>query len=534
MKSILLNFLFLAVVLPVFLPSCGSGSAKASGIQASPGRVLPFEIASGATKLPVPTAERLPSSWKGFNLLNMFYLRDSERDSLFNEKDFQMISELGFNFVRIPMDYRIWVKANDWNNIDESKIERIDRAVEYGIKYDIHVCLNFHRAPGYTVASPSETANLWTQAEPQEAFARMWGYFAERYKNIPNEYLSFNFVNEPPDIDEAVYATVIGKAAAAIRAHDPGRLLIADGLAWGRKPSNMIKELGIAQASRGYEPFSLTHYRAEWVEDSGSFPPPSWPAVLIPRYLYSPAKNDVPRSIYSIEHEFNGAYYLDVNVGIVSRDARLVVKADGGTIYDRVFRSAAGTGEWTTVVYNREWNIYQNIFNRDYRIEIPAGVKLLTIEITEGDWMTINDMKFAPVSGTGRAFSLTPNNSDWGVVIPPVKIDANGLVVLEDAYLRNRKWLEELFKPWEDLIKSGGGAMIGEWGSHNRTPHDVVLAWMEDSLQVFEEADMGWALWNFNGSFGILNNGRAGVNYENFNGYRLDREMLNLLQKYLD
>jgi hypothetical protein len=255
---------------------------------------------------------------------------------------------------------------------------------------------------------------------------------------------------------------------------------------------------------------------------------------MIPRYLYSPAKNEVPRSIYSIEHEFSGMYYLDVKVGIVSHEARLIVKADGRTIYDRLFKSAAGAGEWTTVVYRKEWNVYQNIFNRDYRIEIPAGTKLLTLEITEGDWMTVNDMKFTSVSGTGRAFSLTPTSSDWGAVIPPIKIDANGQIELERAYIQNREWLREQLKSWEDLAKSGGGAMIGEWGSHNRTPHDVVLAWMEDNLQVFKEAGMGWALWNLNGSFGVLNNGRAGVDYENFNRYKLDRKMLNLLQKYLD
>ncbi|MCL2127515.1 MAG: hypothetical protein FWH38_04615, partial [Treponema sp.] len=47
------------------------------------------------------------SVWRGFNLLNMF-IRGSGDDRPFNEKDFQTISEWGFNFVRIPMDYRIW------------------------------------------------------------------------------------------------------------------------------------------------------------------------------------------------------------------------------------------------------------------------------------------------------------------------------------------------------------------------------------------------------------------------------------------
>ena len=484
------------------------------------------------TVTPVRTEEKLPI-FRGFNLLNMF-VRGTSDDKPFSERDFQTISEWGFNFVRIPMDYRLWVRGNNWNDINEGIIERLDRAIEYGMKYNIHVCINFHRAPGYTVADPKETADLWTQKEPQEAFARMWGYFAERYKNIPSEYLSFNLVNEPPNIDEAVYTSVMKKAVDAIRAKDPGRLIIADGREYGSRPSNMIRELGIMQAARGYYPNTVSHYKAEWIEGSANFPPPAWPYIPVPRYLYALGKNDVPRSIYSIGHDFNEAYYLDVNVGIVSREARLIVKAGGRTIYDKLFVSGAGEGEWTTVVRNREWNIYQNIYDKDYRIEVPSGTRLLTLEVTDGDWMTVNDMKFTPVSinGNGKGFSFTPNSIDWGKEIPPVVIDSNGS--LENTGTTSSAWLwDAAFKQWEDYI-GNGGVIVGEWGAYNKTPHDIVLRWMEDNLINFKEHGLGWALWNFSGSFGVVNSGRADVQYENYNGYRVDRKMLELLQKYLD
>ncbi|MDR2922649.1 MAG: glycoside hydrolase family 5 protein [Treponema sp.] len=343
-----------------------------------------FDFTGKETRLPVPAAGKLPSSWKGFNLLNMFYLGGQTTDTPFSEKEFKMMSDWGFNFVRIPIDYRILIRAGDWNNMNESAMRRLDKALEYGIKHDIHICLNLHRAHGYTVASPAETTNLWTQAKPQEAFARMWGFIAERYKNIPNEYLSFNLLNEPAGVDEKTYADVMKKAAGAIHARDPGRVIIADGLEYGRIPSHLIRELGMAQAARGYEPFHLTHYRADWVGGSDKYPLPKWP------------------------------------------------------------------------------------------------------------------------------------------------------VVIDNANVQNREWLKNtIVKPWDELIKSGGGAMVGEWGAHNRTPHDVVLRWMEDNLVTFNEAGMGWALWNLTGSFGILNSGRNDVDYENCNGYKLDRKMLNLLQKYL-
>jgi len=494
--------------------------------------VFAYDFSGKTTALPAPTPEYLPSSWRGFNLLNMFYM-DSSEDSGFEEGIFKMMAEWGFNFARLPMDYRIWIKSGDWNVIDEREIKRIDRALELGIKYDIHICLNFHRAPGFTVASPPEPTDLWTDAETQRVFADMWGFFAARYKNVPNEYLSFNFVNEPPDIDEAVYAAVIKKAADAIRAADPGRLLIADGLAWGNKPSYMIKELGIAQSTRGYTPFTLTHYRAEWAQGSDTFPLPTWPTVVMPQFLYSKWKSDVPWSAYVIEHDFTENYYLDVNVGTVSNEARLVAAADGETIYEYLIKSGPGEGDWKTEVYREEWDVYQNIFDKDYRIEIPAGTKLFTLEVTDGDWMTVNDMKFSPVSGGGVSFSLTPNNTDWGAEIPPVKIDAEGTVILEGGGVQNKDWLRENYlKPWEELKNSGCGVMVGEWGSYNKTPHGVTLRWMEDNLQNYKEIGLGWALWNFNASFGILDSYRDDVEYEKYNGYELDRKMLELLLKY--
>ncbi|MDD3546038.1 MAG: glycoside hydrolase, partial [Kiritimatiellae bacterium] len=74
--------------------------------------------------------------------------------------------------------------------------------------------------------------------------------------------------------------------------------------------------------------------------------------------------------------------------------------------------------------------------------------------------------------------------------------------------------------------------MVGEFGAFNHTPHDIVLAWMEDNLKLWREHGLGWALWNFRGAFGILDSGRADVQYEDFHGHKLDRKMLNLLLKY--
>jgi endoglucanase len=92
--------------------------------------------------------------------------------------------------------------------------------------------------------------------------------------------------------------------------------------------------------------------------------------------------------------------------------------------------------------------------------------------------------------------------------------------------------LRKRLGPWQTLERDGVGVHVGEWGAFNRAPHKVVLAWMEDCLDVWKSAGWGWALWNLRGAFGVMDSDRPDVNYENYQGHRLDREMLTLLQRF--
>jgi hypothetical protein len=96
----------------------------------------------------------------------------------------------------------------------------------------------------------------------------------------------------------------------------------------------------------------------------------------------------------------------------------------------------------------------------------------------------------------------------------------------------SREKLEAYYKPWIELKKSGVGVHCGECGCWNKTPHDVFLAWFGDVLDILSSNGIGFALWEFIGDFGVLNSGRADVAYEDWNGYKLDRKLLTLLQKH--
>jgi endoglucanase len=324
-----------------------------------------------------PTAAKLPR-WRGFNLLDKCY---GQRNRPFAEADFALLAEWGFDFVRLPLSYRCWSEPDDLRTLREPELKQIDEAIDYGKKHGVHVCLNFHRAPGYCVNPPAEPSDLWKDEKVLDGCAYQWGRFAERYRGVPNSRLSFNLLNEPAKIQEATYVRVVKRLVEAIREQDAGRLIIADGLEWGRVPVHGLVDLKIAQSTRGYDPMQLTHYKANWVQGADRWPTPSWP--------------------------------------------------------------------------------------------------------------------LAPERGPR-----------WD----------------KDRLRRER------IAPWKALEAKGVGIHIGEWGTHQFTPHPAAIAWMRDMSDLWKEAGWGWALWNLHGNFGVLDSGRNDIDYEDFRGRKLDRPMLELLR----
>ncbi len=96
----------------------------------------------------------------------------------------------------------------------------------------------------------------------------------------------------------------------------------------------------------------------------------------------------------------------------------------------------------------------------------------------------------------------------------------------------DRRKLEARYAPWAELARKGIGVHCGECGCYNKTPYNVFSGWFEDVLQILKGHGIGYALWNFRGSFGILDSGRSDIQYEDWHGHRLDRRLLTMLQKY--
>jgi hypothetical protein len=281
-------------------------------------------------------------------------------------------------------------------------------------------------------------------------------------------------------------------------------------------------------------PFQITHYKASWVQGTDTLPLPTWPLMVVPGTLYGPAKPEYGGAL-KLEGPVPEAHRLRLRVGVVSQASALVVKADGQELLRREFRCGPGEGDWKKAEFKAQWQVYQNLYDLDCEAIIPAGTRAIECANEAGDWMQLTELGLTPRRDGARE-AVAPLDTGWGhkpgsIRYAPAAAAGQGPFVTAAA--EDREWLRQsAVAPWQGLEAKGVGVMVGEWGAFNRTPHEVVLRWGEDCLRNWQAAGWGWALWNFRGSFGILDSGRADVAYEDFRGHKLDRQFLELLQRY--
>ncbi len=258
-----------------------------------------FEEEAAKNKLP---------KWKGFNLLDFFSPDPGGGRKPTTEEYFKWMQDWGFDFVRIPIAYPAYLKFDrskditpeEVYQIDEQGVERIDRLVALAHKYNMHVSLNLHRAPGYCVnAGFHEPYNLWTDKAALDAFCFHWKMWAKRYKQVSSKRISFDLLNEPSmredmndqlskrtSVPGAVYRKLVVAASAAIRGENPEHLIIADGNDVGSSVIPEITDLDVGQSCRGYHPGIISHYKAPWAnKDVNNLPEPKWPGQVGDKYL---------------------------------------------------------------------------------------------------------------------------------------------------------------------------------------------------------------------------------------------------------
>jgi aryl-phospho-beta-D-glucosidase BglC (GH1 family) len=261
--------------------------------------------------LPPKTKNKFPR-WRGFNLLDFYTSRPlrlprQNNRSMSTENDFKWMSDWGFDFVRIPIQYPCYINFDPGSdrtkritpeevlNFNEPVIAEIEKLVYLANKHNMHVSLNLHRVPGFCINSGfNEPYNLWKDEPAQQALYTHWEMWAKRFKNVSEKKLSFDLINEPcfrEDMNDQfskksavpgeLYRKIVKGCLDVIHKQSPRRLVVADGNNGGGNVTPELIDLKVGQSCRGYYPGVVSHYRASWVwKNPDDAPMPVWPGVI--------------------------------------------------------------------------------------------------------------------------------------------------------------------------------------------------------------------------------------------------------------
>jgi Cellulase (glycosyl hydrolase family 5) len=122
------------------------------------------------------------------------------RDAYIGPSDFDRIRQMGFNCVRLPIDYRLLVDDAGQFKPDEVAYREIDFAIQQCERARLYVILDLHAAPGgqsdQMHTGQAGQNQLWSDPAMQDLTVEVWKRLAARYKSR-GVIAALDLLNEP-------------------------------------------------------------------------------------------------------------------------------------------------------------------------------------------------------------------------------------------------------------------------------------------------------------------------------------------------
>ena len=176
------------------------------------------------------------------------YERFSERllAAFYDEPDAAYLAGLGFNVMRIPVNYRHFEDDAAPFTLKPDGFRHLDRVIEANARHGIYSIVDLHAAQGWQNMgwhsdNPLTETLTWTHPHFQDRIAWLWREFATHFRDNP-WVAGYNLLNEPEDRSRTRIGPFYGRLMREIREIDQHHLFFLDGNDWAHD----FDELGSA------------------------------------------------------------------------------------------------------------------------------------------------------------------------------------------------------------------------------------------------------------------------------------------------
>jgi len=116
------------------------------------------------------------------------------------QEDIRFIKQSGFNSVRVPFSYRLFVSDSSPFKLEGEGYRLLDDVVAWCKQEKLYVILDMHAAPGGQTGDNIDDSwgypFLFENAESQDLLISIWRKLAARYRNEP-AVIGYDLLNEP-------------------------------------------------------------------------------------------------------------------------------------------------------------------------------------------------------------------------------------------------------------------------------------------------------------------------------------------------
>ena len=163
------------------------------------------------------------------------------RDRYITLEDIRFIKRAGFNSVRVPFNYRLFVTEDDPRKLEGVGYELLDRVVNWCRQEGLYVILDMHGAPGGQTGDNIDDSFgypfLFESPESQELTVSIWQKLAARYSR-ETIVVGYDLLNEPiahffdADYFNPRLEPLYRRITAAIRRVDRNHIVFLGGAQW--------------------------------------------------------------------------------------------------------------------------------------------------------------------------------------------------------------------------------------------------------------------------------------------------------------